>query len=166
MALVGLLIAIVAWRVSHPNMVDSAMSMSAYGALPPNAKAQTAWDQRWPTLPLGSFPARPLEHVREAYAFAARRPDILRYIPCYCGCNRFGHANNEDCYVRRHTEGRIPSWNSHGVTCGVCVDVTRDVAGMVTEQKSLEEVRRTIDAKYLAVFRQSTATPNPPAASR
>lgn len=161
---VGLVIVMVARRVSRPKMVDSAVPMSAYGELPPNAKADTTWDQRWPTLTIGGFPARPLEHLREAYAFAARRPDILRYVLCYCGCHRFGHGSNEACYVRRRTEDGIPSWNSHGVTCGVCVDVTRDVAGMIAEQRPLGEIRRTIDVKYLAAFGQSTATPNPPAA--
>lgn len=102
---VGLVIVIVASRLSRPNMVDSAAAMSAYGGLPRKAKAETTWDSRWPTLTIGSFPARPFEHVRVTYAFAGRRPDILRYVPCYCGCHRFGHGSNEACYVRRGTEG-------------------------------------------------------------
>ncbi|MBA2565871.1 MAG: hypothetical protein H0V09_10700 [Gemmatimonadetes bacterium] len=44
-----------------------------------------------------TFPARvrqaPAE-VREAYEFAAHRPDVLRYVPCFCGCWRSGHRSN------------------------------------------------------------------------
>jgi hypothetical protein len=38
--------------------------------------------------------------IREAYAYAARRPASLRYIPCYCGCGASGHRDNQDCYVK------------------------------------------------------------------
>lgn len=37
--------------------------------------------------------------VQEAYAYAVAHPDILRYIPCYCGCIAAGHGSNEDCFV-------------------------------------------------------------------
>ena len=160
---VGLVIVIVARRLSRPNMVDSAAAMSAYGGLPPKAKAETTWGPRWPTLTIGSFPARPLEHVRVTYAFAGRpryppvRPLLLR-LPSIRSWQQRG-------VLRSSRNGRcIQSWNSHGVTCGVCVDVTRDVAGMIAEQRPLGEIRRTIDVKYLAAIGQSTATPNPPAA--
>ena len=165
MVVLGLVVGFVMWRLTHPDMVDRATPMTAYAELPANAATDTAWDPRWPPLPLGGLPARRLEHIREAYAFAARRPDVMQYIPCYCGCSRFGHRSNEDCYVRRRREGVVPTWNSHGITCGICVDVTRDVAGMIAERKSADEIRRSVDAKYFAVFGRSTTTPNPPAMS-
>ncbi|NIS81098.1 MAG: hypothetical protein GTO14_13020 [Anaerolineales bacterium] len=37
--------------------------------------------------------------VREAYRFALANPDLLRQIPCYCGCGGVGHTSNYDCYV-------------------------------------------------------------------
>lgn len=40
------------------------------------------------------------EEVREAYRFAIANKDILRYIPCYCGCGSEGHTNNASCYVK------------------------------------------------------------------
>ncbi len=37
--------------------------------------------------------------VREAYQFALANPDLLKQIPCYCGCGAVGHSSNYDCYV-------------------------------------------------------------------
>lgn len=37
--------------------------------------------------------------AREIYEFAARRPDVVRYLPCFCGCWRAGHKSNYDCFV-------------------------------------------------------------------
>ena len=38
--------------------------------------------------------------VREAYQFAIANPDLLKPIPCYCGCGSVGHTSNLDCYVK------------------------------------------------------------------
>lgn len=36
----------------------------------------------------------------EAYDFAVHHPEVLDYIPCYCGCHHdAGHNNNTDCFV-------------------------------------------------------------------
>lgn len=37
--------------------------------------------------------------VRDLYVFAARRPDVLRYLPCFCGCSNAGHRSNYDCFI-------------------------------------------------------------------
>jgi hypothetical protein len=38
--------------------------------------------------------------VRQLYSFALRRPDLLTYIPCTCGCASDGHHSNWNCYIR------------------------------------------------------------------
>jgi Protein of unknown function with PCYCGC motif len=38
--------------------------------------------------------------VREAYRFAIANRDVLRYIPCYCGCVNDGHTSNASCYIK------------------------------------------------------------------
>ena len=38
--------------------------------------------------------------VREAYRFAIANREILRYIPCYCGCGKEGHTSNASCYLK------------------------------------------------------------------
>jgi len=55
------------------------------------SSSDAAWDPSWPSLPGSDQPARPIEVVRAAYAYAARRGDVLQYMPCYCGCERQGH---------------------------------------------------------------------------
>lgn len=69
-----------------------------------------------PPLPPVSRPARPWPVVREAYAFAAGRPDVLWYVPCFCGCERHGHRSNHDCFVAARDGGRVLKWDAHGVT--------------------------------------------------
>ena len=38
--------------------------------------------------------------VVEAYRFAIANRQILRYIPCYCGCGAEGHTSNASCYLK------------------------------------------------------------------
>lgn len=37
--------------------------------------------------------------VREAYRFAIANREILRQVPCYCGCGQ-EHQSNADCYIK------------------------------------------------------------------
>jgi hypothetical protein len=71
-----------------------------------------------PPLPFDSSPpARPMDVVRSAYAFAAEHPEVLSYVPCYCGCERSGHRGNEDCFVTRRDEhDDVVEWEPHGMT--------------------------------------------------
>ena len=36
--------------------------------------------------------------LRALYEFAARRPDVLHYLPCFCGCGNV-HRSNYDCFI-------------------------------------------------------------------
>ena len=46
--------------------------------------------------------------VREAYAYALGHPEVLQYIPCYCGCGNKGHTSNQDCFIdQRLPAGRV-----------------------------------------------------------
>ena len=38
-------------------------------------------------------------NVREAYRFAIANRDVLRQIPCYCGCGA-EHPSNYECYIK------------------------------------------------------------------
>lgn len=37
--------------------------------------------------------------VRDAYRFAVANRDLLRQIPCYCGCGA-EHQSNAECYIK------------------------------------------------------------------
>src|SRR5262245_45851486 len=74
-------------------------------------------DADLPPLPVTPFPAaRPAEVVRSVYSFAAKHPEVLSKVPCFCGCERMGHRQNDDCFVAaRDARGRVTAWEPHGV---------------------------------------------------
>lgn len=38
--------------------------------------------------------------VRRLYAFQVENGDLMRWMPCFCGCGQSdGHRSNRDCYV-------------------------------------------------------------------
>ncbi len=46
-------------------------------------------------------------NVREAYRFAMNNLNVLRQVPCYCGCGD-QHNSNADCYVKEvKTDGTV-----------------------------------------------------------
>lgn len=54
--------------------------------------------------------------VRAVHVFAARHPEVLGYMPCFCGCERGGHKGNDDCFVAgRDSAGKVTAWDVHGV---------------------------------------------------
>jgi hypothetical protein len=61
-------------------------------------------DTQWVTIEGVEFPAEMEKadpEIVEAYVFAAKHPEVLRYMPCYCGCEhpRSAHQNNYDCFI-------------------------------------------------------------------
>ena len=65
-------------------------------------------------LPRGSLPRQP-PAVQAAYEFAARHPEVLERLPCFCGCERLGHSSNRQCFVSgRRADGRV-TWDAHGM---------------------------------------------------
>jgi hypothetical protein len=84
---------------------------------PAMAKFGPHKQERFPPLPYDPAPARPPDVVRAAYLFAAEHPEILGYVPCYCGCERMGHHGNDDCFISgRDANGDVTEWEPHGMT--------------------------------------------------
>jgi len=117
-----------------------------------------------PPLPPVSFdPVRPMPVVQQVYEFAARHPEVLNYIPCYCGCEREGHKANHDCFVRsRAANGRIVEWDTHGLGCAVCLDVGRKAMTMFNQGMSVGAIRTAIEREYESRTPSHTPTPLPP----
>lgn len=130
----------------------------------PGAAVKPAPAGALPPLPRVPFePARPMAVVQQVYEFAARHPEVLQYVPCYCGCERNGHGGNHDCFVKaRAANGRITEWEPHGIGCQVCIDVGRDAMLLFNSGASVTAIRDAIDKKYKAHFPSSTPTPQPP----
>ena len=49
------------------------------------------------------------------YAFAVESTDTLAWMPCTCGCERFGHTSNRACYVKDERADRV-TFTSHAAT--------------------------------------------------
>ena len=86
--------------------------------------------------------------VREAYQFASANPDVMKDIPCYCGCGNIGHTSNYACYVSHVDDKGNITFDNHALGCSICVDITQDVMRMLREGKSLPEARAYVDATY------------------
>jgi hypothetical protein len=102
-------------------------------------------------MPLDQMPAEvhsaPVS-VQTAYQFNAANPDIMKDIPCYCGCGDIGHTSNYDCYVSDvDASGRI-TFDNHALGCSICVDITQDVMRMLRDDKTPQDARAYIDATY------------------
>jgi hypothetical protein len=86
--------------------------------------------------------------VQTAYQFVVANPDIMKDIPCYCGCGNIGHTSNYSCYVSSTDDKGNIRWDSHALGCSICVDITQDVMRMLREGKSPQDARTYIDATY------------------
>ena len=86
--------------------------------------------------------------IRAAYEYALEKPDLLKQIPCYCGCSRFGHKNVEDCFVKEFKENGKVVFEEHGANCGICYSTALDSKALFEQGKNPQEVKKFIDEKY------------------
>lgn len=98
-------------RAAAPPPAPAPASAAAARPAKPPAKGPL------PPLPmLGFVPPRPIDVVQAVFAFAARRPDVLEYVPCFCGCERQGHRGNDDCFVKSRDASGNVEWDPHGMS--------------------------------------------------
>jgi hypothetical protein len=51
----------------------------------------------WPAFVTAAGP-----EVQRLYEFQVTNGEVMRYMPCFCGCGQSaGHRNNRDCYIKR-----------------------------------------------------------------
>jgi len=96
----------------------SALAWAESDAVAPRLRRTVTGDllETVPAGELPSFAKNAGPKVQAAYRYAAGNEEILRYIPCFCGCVNIGHRHNADCYVgARRSDGRI-TFTSHGAT--------------------------------------------------
>jgi hypothetical protein len=129
---------------------------------PPQTPVQIAADL--PPLPPGVYnSARPVEMVKAVYEFAARHPEVLKYMPCFCGCERMGHRGNDECFVAgRDAQGHVNAWEYHGMNCEVCIDIGTEAMQMHNAGASVATIRAAIDKRYGTDSRPHTPTPAAP----
>jgi len=118
-----------------------------------------------PPLPaMGFAPVRPMDIVRATYDFAAQHPEILQYVPCFCGCGADGHKANDACFVaRRDVKGNVLEWDTHGFGCTICVDVAREAMQLYASGADVVAIRAAIDKRWMpGNAAGKTPTPFPP----
>jgi hypothetical protein len=142
---------------ADPALVAKAEALSKMG---PHRQAS------YPPIPFhNSQPPRPHEVVTSAYQFAAEHPEVLSYVPCFCGCERSGHGGNHDCFVKTRAEnGDVIAWDEHGVECTVCIDVANRSRQMHASGASVRAIRAAIDKEFGAIYPtgRNMPTPHPP----
>src|SRR5512139_2288303 len=86
--------------------------------------------------------------VKQAYQFAVANPDILKQIPCYCGCGAMGHTSNYACYVQGVDEKGAVTFDNHALGCSICVDITQDTMRLLKQGKTVVEIKTIVDQTY------------------
>jgi hypothetical protein len=131
--------------------------LMAHGLPMTAADMSAAWDVR-PAYVDGNGAA-----TSEAYAFALTRPDVLQYMPCYCGCVAMDHRSNLDCFLRPRQAGMGISFEEHASYCVVCVDTALMAKRMLAEGASFGAIRDAVDASFGDTGAPGTNTELPPA---
>lgn len=86
--------------------------------------------------------------VQQAYQFAVANPDVMTHIPCYCGCGAMGHTSNYACYVSDvDSQGNV-NFDTHALSCSICVDITQDAMRLLGQGKTVPEIKSFIDLTY------------------
>ena len=122
-----------------PATTDGAVGSAPDELMPADANA--AWDAR-PDYVRGN------PQTEEAYAWALYHPSVLQWMPCYCGCGGMGHESNRDCYYKKAVPGQPSTFEEHASYCDVCVQITLKTKQLLSEGKSLSEIRAAIDQEF------------------
>ncbi|HSB67573.1 MAG TPA: PCYCGC motif-containing (lipo)protein [Anaerolineales bacterium] len=86
--------------------------------------------------------------VQQAYQFATANPDVMKRIPCYCGCDDIGHTSNYACYIQSADQNGAITYDSHALGCSICVDITQDVMRLSRQGQSVSDLKAYIDQTY------------------
>lgn len=153
------------WQQQSAQALNSPAPAAEYAPVPADPKPHPQ-----AKLPKLDFPAyatpRSPDVIRAAYRFAAEHPEILSYVPCFCGCERNGHRGNEDCFVRaRDVNGDVIEWEPHGMECAICLDVAQRSSQLFASGASVRDIRATIEREWSARSSSHTHTAPPPAAA-
>lgn len=100
--------------------------------------------------------------IIEAYKIAGANRELLKSIPCYCGCGESaGHQHNGNCFIKEEKEDGSIVWDDHGTRCGVCMEIAIVSSKLKQEGKSTKEIRQFIDNAYKEGYGAPTPTPMP-----
>jgi Protein of unknown function with PCYCGC motif len=69
----------------------------------------------------------------KAYEIAAKIPNVLNQMPCYCYCERLGHKSLHTCFE-----------STHGAHCGICMEEVFFAYEQTKLKKTPAEIRAAI----------------------
>lgn len=127
--------------------------MGALSVLASAGIAACSADDSYPGLDMAPLDEMPQavqdapQAVRESYQFALANPEVLRRLPCYCGCGGMGHTSNYSCYASTAPDGAL-LFDGHALGCSICVDITLDAVRMLKEGRDMSEIRSYVDVVY------------------
>jgi hypothetical protein len=133
---------------AHPTPI-----MNGAHTMPPSTPA-TAEDATLAATRDAAWSARPAyvradARTESAYQIALHSPQLLQWMPCYCGCGAMGHRSNLDCYFKPTMAGLNDiRFEEHASYCAICVDTTLLAKQMLDQGQSLRAIRDAIDARF------------------
>jgi hypothetical protein len=100
--------------------------------------------------------------TEEAYAFAVARPDIVEWMPCYCGCAAMDHRSNLECFLKRREAGAPIAFEEHASYCDICVKTALMAKQMLAQGATLTQMRTAVDDAFGRSGAPGTPTELPP----
>jgi hypothetical protein len=120
---------------------DPTMPVSASTAAPGNTSSPTA---------LVLSPDKYFGPAQAGYAAAQKVPDICAKLFCYCGCDLSdNHSSLLDCFT-----------SDHGADCSICQDEAILALKMKKEGKSLADIQKAVDRRFLKEYQQVFSVPS------
>jgi hypothetical protein len=150
------------------SMAASMAATMTPAAAPTSAVPMGAMHMPTPAEVTDTWQARP-DYVRAlppewqtAYAFALARPDVLQWLPCYCGCTGAGHRSNLDCFFQRREVPGSYVYEEHASFCDICVKTANLASQMLQEGRTMVQIRAAVDTTFGTGAAPGTDTPLPP----
>lgn len=118
-----------------------------------SADAEVSADVKFPEFVYRS------EDALKGYRIAVAYPEVLEFVPCYCGCKQDAerYQSLKDCFIDRKTG----EYDEHAAGCAICLEEAIDIGQWKKEGLSTKEIRQRIDEQY-AERGEPTDTPMPP----
>lgn len=78
------------------------------------------------------------------YSFVSAHPELIRQLPCYCGCmTADGHASLFDCYYDAQGGADL-----HASRCGVCLGEVDIAQALFARGADVAQIRATIEETF------------------
>ncbi len=78
-----------------------------------------------------------------AYRIAITIPDVLKAVPCTCGCTVIGHTSSKDCFMKDNG-----SYSPHAANCDICQDIAIDAFNLYKQDYSIRKIQSILRKKY------------------